>query len=161
MIVLGGAALAVLGLGLWLGRPDPLSRPPVEAGDPAHDTARRMEAETLRTRAARLVKDAGVRPENLPEAVALLKQARDHLKPQAARDPAPYVAASEALREAEAARDAAADARWVDYLRQANLRDHAAAQGSLRAILRLVPDREDARNRRAREALAGYLGGAD
>lgn len=125
--------------------------------DLAGDTDRRMQAEARKARADRLLADRGVRPENLAEAIRLLGDCRDLLKPQAERDPGPYVDASEALQAAQRLQERLVGDFWVDYQRQANLRDYAAAQATLRIILRVMPDRGNPENQRARRELGRYL----
>ncbi len=150
---------AAAGLLLWhpWGKADTAPRASRREPDVSADTDRRMQAEALKARADRLLADRGVRPENLAEAIRLLGECRDQLKPQAERDPAPYVAASEALQGAERLQEKLVADFWVDYQRQANLRDYAAAQATLRLILRVMPDRQNPENQRARRELGRYL----
>jgi hypothetical protein len=157
------ALAAVAGVLLWhpWGKDAMAPRASRREPDLAGDTDRRMQAEAQKTRADRLLADRGVRPENLAEAIRLLADCRDILKPQAGRDPGPYVAASEALQAAERLQERIVGDFWVDYQRQANLRDYAAAQATLRLILRVMPDRGNPENQKARRELGRYLRSPD
>ena len=152
-------ALAVVAGGVYLRRSRalPPSRPPVALLSSGEEG----RVEVLRGRAARLVADRGARPENLSEAIALLAECRDILKPGAERRPEPYVGVTQAIREAERLREAMLDDLWVDYQRRSHLRDSRGAQAVLRQILRVVPDRADPRNERARRELSRWLSGED
>lgn len=160
LIWAGGALTVAAGLLLW--RPWAGTRegsgPAPSPGKPAASVeADAARASALLARAERLMADRDVRPENLPEAIGLLEECRELLRPLAERDPAPFVSACEALRSAREARDAALKNLWTDYRRQSHLGEHAKAQGTLRHILRVVPDREDPENRDARAELSRYL----
>ena len=163
LIPVAVALAAVAGLLLWhpWGKAPMAPRAPRGGPDLSADTDRRMQAEAQKARADRLLADRGVRPENLAEAIRLLGDCRDLLKPQAGRDPGPYVAASEALQAAERLQERLVGDFWVDYQRQANLRDYAAAQATLCLILRVMPDRGNPENRRARRELGRYLSSSD
>ena len=149
------AAVAVLS-GAWIAfRP---ARGTSRAPAPAPLSPRRKaDVDAMRERARRLVADRGARPENLSEAISLLEECREILKPMAGRSPEAYVAASESLQEAERLREALLADLWVDYQRRAHLRDNKGAQAALRQVLRVVPDRADPRNERARRELSRWM----
>lgn len=164
----GAAALALAGGGWWwlngkagAVRPEPPAAPKAPAAPASEGEDVRMRAALLKARSDRLLMDRAVRPENLEEAIGLLEQCREILRPAAASDPAPYVAAREAWRNAVAMREQAAKDLWVEYQRRAHLGDAAGARRALALILRTVPEHGHPDHERARAEMSRWLGGED
>ncbi len=112
----------------------------------------------MRERARRLLAERSVRPENLDDAIRLLKGCADRLRPSDPRqDPKPYVEAREALVEAEKVREKALKDLWLAYARKRHLGDDAGARSDLRLILRTAGDPAEPDHRRALAALERSL----
>ena len=149
------ALLLALGVLLW----KPWARSPLQP-TPASVPERSQvpgDPGAMRERARRLLAERTVRPENLDEAIALLKTCGERLRPSGpSQDARAYVEVREALCDAEKSREQAIKDLWLAYERQRKLGDVTGARAALRLVIRTAGDPADPDHRRAQAALERF-----